>query len=84
MGHRMETTVHKHHHCEWDNKSSKWCGIIFGFILVDLGIAFLLQGLGVIAIPWAIVWPAVVIALGLWMTGTVIRNAMRKKDDVDR
>jgi hypothetical protein len=40
--------------------------MFFGFLLVGLGILFLLKNLGIITGPtWGIIWPCAVIAIGL-------------------
>lgn len=81
MGHRIETTEHHcYHHCAHDSGRSKWCGIVFGLIVADIGVAFLLEALGVITIPWSIVWPVAVVALGVWMTIAVARAEKRRKN----
>lgn len=54
----------------WDGgKSVKKDGIWFAILVIALGIAFLVQRLGVLSFGiWGIVWPAVIIGLGVsWM-----------------
>lgn len=54
----------------WDGgKSVKKDGIWFAVLVIALGIAFLVQRLGVLPFGiWGIVWPAVIIGLGVsWM-----------------
>ena len=54
----------------WDGtKSAKKDGIWFAVLVIVLGMAFLLQRIGVVSFGiWGIVWPAVIIGLGVsWM-----------------
>lgn len=38
-----------------------------GIVLIIIGIAFLLKNLGVISTgAWGFIWPALLVALGLW------------------
>lgn len=48
--------------------------MLLGFILLIIGIVFLLRNLGFIsADAWDIIWPAIIIAIGIWILS-------RKKD----
>ena len=54
----------------WDGgKNVKKDGIWFAVLVIVLGVAFLIQRLGVVSFGiWGIVWPAVIIGLGIsWM-----------------
>ena len=54
----------------WDGgKHVKKDGIWFAVLIIVLGVAFLIQRLGIISVGvWGIVWPAVIIGLGIsWM-----------------
>ncbi len=54
----------------WDGgKSAKKDGVWFAVLVIVLGVAFLLQRLGLVSFGiWGIVWPAVIIGLGVsWM-----------------
>lgn len=54
----------------WDGgKSAKKDGIWFAVLIIVLGVAFLMQRLGLVSFGiWGIVWPAVIIGLGVsWM-----------------
>jgi len=42
--------------------------MIIGFILIIIGVVFLLQNLGYISEgAWSIIWPAILIIFGLWI-----------------
>lgn len=42
--------------------------MLLGFILLIIGVVFLLRNLGFIsADAWDIIWPAIIIAVGLWI-----------------
>ena len=42
--------------------------MIFGLILIIIGLVFLLQNLGYISgAAWSIIWPAILIMIGLWI-----------------
>lgn len=42
--------------------------MLLGFILTIIGVVFLFRNLGFItADAWEIIWPAIIIAVGLWI-----------------
>jgi len=42
--------------------------MIIGFILIIIGVVFLLQNLGYISgESWSIIWPAILIVIGFWI-----------------
>lgn len=43
-------------------------GVWAGAVLIGLGIYFLLNNLGLLPpITWQVIWPAILIGLGVWM-----------------
>ena len=42
-------------------------GNTFAYVLIALGVLFLLANLGILPIHWGIIWPAILIAIGVAM-----------------
>ena len=47
--------------------------MIIAFILITIGVIFFLKNVGLITISWSLIWPLVLIGIGVYMA-VVIQN----------